>query len=151
MLCVTCVILALTQPTFADDCRIPADPDILGLGVRLGIYLQMASNIYIGIVHPEEAESSFPTTNIFMTGIFVALIHSAVNNGYTAGSMICVLWLVILDLPLLVPVLAMASSNSDLSGKRTQSPDVSRPKKTNRNVICYCYGDCIAMDCLQYL
>jgi len=115
LLCVIfIVILGLPQSALAssaDDCRVPADPDILGLGIRLGIYFQIASNIYVGIVHPKEATNSLPITNIFMCGIFIALVHSTLNNGYTAGSMICVLWLVVLDLPLLVPILATAAAS----------------------------------------
>ena len=100
-------VLAFATPSLAlnDNCGIQADSDILGLGVRLGIYFQLASNIYIGVVHPKEAEGSFPITNILMTGIFVSLVYSTVHNGFPSGAMICALWLVPLDLPLIVPIL----------------------------------------------
>jgi hypothetical protein len=109
------VILSLARSAFAsptDDCLIPADPDILGLGVRLGIYLRTASNIFLGLARPDEASGSLPTTNIFMTGIFVAVLHSMANDGYTAGSMICMLSLLVFDLLLLGPTLLIAVAHS---------------------------------------
>src|ERR1700685_4725057 len=40
-----------------------------------------------------------------MTGISVTLVYSIVHNGFPSGAMICVLGLVPLDLPLIVPIL----------------------------------------------
>ena len=50
-------LLLLAYPALGqseDNCRVPADPDILGLGVRLGLYFQIFSNLLIGVVRPEE-------------------------------------------------------------------------------------------------
>jgi hypothetical protein len=124
------VVLSLVRSAFAspvDNCVVPSDPDILGLGVRLGIYFQIASNIFIGLVHPKEAAGSLPITNIFMTGVFIALVHSIVNNGYTPGSMICELWLVVLDLPLLGPIFAMAAVTARSNLEARVKSELSRP------------------------
>ena len=90
--------------TNSTACTVPADADILGLGVRLGIYFQLASIIYIGIICPGEAAESIPVTNIFMSGVFVSFIYSTVVDSYPSGAMICALSLLVIDLPLMLPI-----------------------------------------------
>jgi hypothetical protein len=104
-----------TQPACAfnpDDCRVNADTDILGLGVRLGIYFQLISNVYIAFIHPEEAAGSLPTNNMFMTAIFVSLLYSIVQNNLPSGAIVCALWIVLLDLPIIIPTIITAAVTS---------------------------------------
>ena len=101
------ISVTFAQHAFAANstvCTVPADADILGLGVRLGIYFQLSSIIYIGIIRPGEAAESIPVTNIFMSGVFVSFIYSTVVDGYPSGAMICALSLLIIDLPLILPI-----------------------------------------------
>lgn len=54
-------------------CRIPADADILGLGVRLGHYFQLLSSGIIVVVRPAESLSSLSVSNMLFSGIFIAI------------------------------------------------------------------------------
>jgi hypothetical protein len=70
--------------------------------------------VYIGIARPSEAAESIPVTNIFMSGIFVSFIYSTVTNGFPSGGMICVLWLIVIDLPLQLPILISVAADGKL-------------------------------------
>src|ERR1700755_1643983 len=70
----------LVQFAVADDCRVPADPDVLGLGVRLGLYFQTASAVLISLVRPEEAKGSWLPTALFFSAFFIAVLYSVAHN-----------------------------------------------------------------------
>lgn len=53
-------------------CQVYGDTDIIGLGVRLGLYLQLLSNIVVVYKSKREGVASIMLTNIFMTAVFVA-------------------------------------------------------------------------------
>jgi hypothetical protein len=89
------------------DCRIPGDPDILGLGVRLGLYFQFFGNLLIGIIRPREGVSSLAVSNVLLAGMFVAVIYSFTVNNLPASSFLTTQWFLLLDAQLLVPVLIM--------------------------------------------
>ena len=89
----------------ADECSVDGDADILGIGVRLGIYFQLSANIIIAFVRPEEGVIAIPVTNVLMTGIFAALLHSMSQNSITPNELVCSLWVIVLDLPFVLPVL----------------------------------------------
>lgn len=55
-------------------CHVYGDPDIIGLGVRLGLYLQVISNLVIVYNSPKEGAASIVVTNIFMTAVLAAII-----------------------------------------------------------------------------
>jgi hypothetical protein len=107
------VLTALAQPVWASDpdCRVEADADILGLGVRLGFYFQLTSNVYIAFIHPKEAAGSLQVNNMFMTAIFVSLLYSTVQN-LPSGAIVCALWIVVLDLPIIIPTIITAAVSS---------------------------------------
>jgi hypothetical protein len=92
------------------DCAIDGDADILGIGVRLGVYFQLASSFVIAFVRPEEAIVAIPTTNMLMTGIFIALLHSMSQNTITSSELICALWMIVLDFPFVMPLLSVVGA-----------------------------------------
>jgi hypothetical protein len=75
-----------------------ADPDIIGLGVRLGLYLQLFSNILVVYKSPDEAVNSIVQTNMFMTAVFVAIMYSVAQGRATPGELIVFMWLTALEL-----------------------------------------------------
>jgi hypothetical protein len=108
------VLAAVVRPVWAspDDCRVEADADILGLGVRLGIYFQLTSNVCIAFIHPKEAAGSLQINNMFMTALFVSLLYSTVQNDLPSGAIVCALWFVVLDLPVIIPTIISAAVRS---------------------------------------
>jgi hypothetical protein len=78
----TLLLPAFASATNLTDCRIAADADVLGLGVRLGLYLQLLSNTLVGIPRPNEATESLIPTSFFLTGFVVAVIYSVVRGDY---------------------------------------------------------------------
>lgn len=89
------------------DCRIPGDPDILGLGTRLGLYFQFFSNVLIGIIRPHEGVSSLVVSNMLLAGMFIAVIYSLTVNNLPPSSFLTTQWFLLLDAQLLIPVLLM--------------------------------------------
>jgi len=91
-------LLALTLftiPVFAansTDCRVPADPDIQGLGVRLGLYFQLLSTVLLQLVRVEEALVNFLATALFFTSFFIAFIFSTARNDFAPGAVIACTW-----------------------------------------------------------
>lgn len=81
------------------DCLVPADPDIYGLGVRLGLYFQILSNILLAFTHPDEAAESLLPTQLFFVSFFSAVVYSAAVNDYPPGGQIACTWFPILLLP----------------------------------------------------
>ena len=89
---------AVSQPPAnATVCQEYADPDILGLGVRLGLYFQLFSNLLILFRSPDEALVSITVTNVFLTGIFVAVINSVAHGKATPGELIVIMSFSILE------------------------------------------------------
>ena len=79
-----------------DDCRVPADPDILGLGVRLGLYFQIATTLLIGANRPEEGVESILPTGLFVASFLLAVCYSIIRNKFPPGSIISCTWYPIL-------------------------------------------------------
>src|SRR5208282_3651518 len=75
-----------------DNCRVPADPDTLGLGVRLGLYFQLSSNFLLQLVRVEEGRDSFLPSFFFFTSFFIAVVFSAARNEFAPGALIACTW-----------------------------------------------------------
>jgi hypothetical protein len=103
----------------ADDCRVPADPDVLGLGVRLGLYFQTASTMFISLVRPEEAKDSWLPTALFFSAFFVALLYSVAHNLFPPGGIINCTWYPVLILIALYPY-DFGSYSDNSRGRRAQ-------------------------------
>jgi hypothetical protein len=86
------------------ECRIPADPDILGLGVRLGLYFQLAANGIIVALRPEDGVASLKVSNMLFTGLYVSIIHSTLKNDLPPGLVLAALSILPLDFILIIPI-----------------------------------------------
>jgi hypothetical protein len=89
------VPMFLVQCVSADatsDCRILADPDILGLGVRLGLYFQIFSSIVISISDPIESADSVLPAGLFVISFLFAVIYSTIRNDFPTGVQISCTW-----------------------------------------------------------
>lgn len=79
------------------DCRVYGDTDIIGLGVRLGLYFQLLSNIIVVYKNTREGIASIMLTNIFMTAVFVAIVFSVAHGSATPSELIVFMWYAILE------------------------------------------------------
>lgn len=86
-----------SNPNGNSTCEVYADPDIIGLGVRLGLYFQLFSNILVVYNSPKEATNSIVQTNIFMTAVFAAILYSVAQGRATPGELIVFMWLSVLE------------------------------------------------------
>lgn len=91
------VVLSMVGKVAAADCEVPADPDLLGIGVRLGFYFQFASNILLVFKRPDEAASSILVSSMLMSGYFIATIYSITHNDLAPGAIIPAIWFFVLD------------------------------------------------------
>jgi hypothetical protein len=87
------------------QCLIPADSDILGLGVRLGLYFQVFSSVFLAFVHPQEWIATLPVSNILFTGIFIAVVRDRVQNNVPPSVLLCMLDLFSFDIWMIFPIL----------------------------------------------
>jgi hypothetical protein len=78
------------------ECRVPGDPDILGLGVRLGLYFQLFSTFLLALPRYEEARDAFVPTIFFLTGFMTAVLYSVATQSPPPGSVIACTWYPIL-------------------------------------------------------
>jgi len=85
-------LVAIAAAQTSEDCRIPADPDISGLGVRLGLYFQLPSNIVLSVARPDEARDSLLPTELFFTGFLIAVVCSVAGGDYAPGAQISCTW-----------------------------------------------------------
>jgi len=79
------------------------DLDLLGIGVRLGIYFQLSSNILLLRAQPEEAASSVTVSSLFMSAYFISLLYSIANSNIPPGGIICSTGFLFLDIGALNP------------------------------------------------
>jgi hypothetical protein len=103
-------IIFSTFLTFAfavseDDCIIPGDSDILGQGVRLGMYFQLSSNLLLYAVRPSEAIGSIDVSNMLLTGFFISIVYSLSNGSFLPSSVVNVQYILSLDVFVLFPVI----------------------------------------------
>ena len=103
---------ALTQQAAGQNCVVPADPDLLGLGVRLGFYLQFTSNVLLLKRCPEEAVGSIVLSSMFMSGFFVALLYSITHNSLPPGAIIPTANFLFLDVSMAIPISFIADTSN---------------------------------------
>jgi hypothetical protein len=72
---------ALTSfsPESQTPCKIIGDPDIYGLGVRLGFYLQYFSVVIALFLNPKAAHNARTNLNVFAAALFIHEFQSANN------------------------------------------------------------------------
>jgi hypothetical protein len=91
-LCITFSLVYHVSAVTEIDCRVPADPDTLGLGVRLGLYFQISSVLLLQLVRVDEALDSFLATALFFISFLFAVIYSAAKDEFPPGSVIACTW-----------------------------------------------------------
>ncbi len=69
--------MTLTRPNL---CSIEGNPDLYGLGIRLGIYFQLTSTSLASRLLPEETLSTWDTNSIFLLAVFAAVSKSTVSG-----------------------------------------------------------------------
>ena len=67
----------LTRPNI---CPIEGNPDLYGLGIRLGIYFQLISTSLTSRLLPEEMLGTWDTNSIFLLAIFAAVSKSTISG-----------------------------------------------------------------------
>lgn len=88
----------------SSECLVPGDPDVIGLGFRLGFYFQLLSTLLLGIVRPEEAADAFIPNLFFIIGLICAAIYSSARLNYPPGSVIACTWYPVLAYVALLPL-----------------------------------------------
>lgn len=94
----------VTAESANDGCRIPADPDIQGLGVRLGLYFQLISTLLMALVRPSEAAVTYMPTALFLTSFLIAVLYSAIRNEFPPSAVISCTWYPVLVMATLIPL-----------------------------------------------
>jgi len=98
------VDLVSAQQT-TEDCIIPGDSDVLGLGVRIGFYLQLFSNLILGTIRPQDASKAFLQNVFFIICLVTAAIFSSAKHQFPPGSTIACTWYPVLGYVALIPFL----------------------------------------------
>jgi hypothetical protein len=93
------------QPQTTTECIIPGDPDVLGLGVRIGFYLQLLSNLVLGTIRPQDASKGFLQNVFFIICLVTAAIFSSAKHQFPAGSTIACTWYPVLAYVAIIPFL----------------------------------------------
>ena len=86
------LVAACVSADNSTDCRVPADPDTLGLGVRLGLYFQILSNVVLQLTRIDEAVDTFLPTAFFFTSFFIAIVSSTARREFARGALIASTW-----------------------------------------------------------
>jgi hypothetical protein len=86
------------------------DLDLLGIGVRLGIYFQLVSNILLLRAQPDAASSSITISSIFMSAYFISLLYSFANSNMPPGGIICSIGFLLMDIAALNPTSLLAQT-----------------------------------------
>jgi hypothetical protein len=88
-----------------NECLVPGDPDVLGLGVRLGFYFQLFSNLLLGTIRPNDAANAFLINVFFIIALVCAAIYSSAKGNFPPGSIIACTWYPALAYVALIPFL----------------------------------------------
>lgn len=118
--------LPSTPTDAANDsgCRIEADPDLLGLGVRIGVYAQCMANLITSLARPEEAETSVLLSQISLTGVFVGTVFSIARNHIPPSETMTAIWFGTIDFVLLYPLVVVSYF---ISTKPTEDGEEVKP------------------------
>ena len=69
--------MALTRQNL---CPIQGNPDLYGLGIRLGIYFQLTSTSLTSRLLPDETLGTWDTNSIFLLAVFAAVSKSTISG-----------------------------------------------------------------------
>ena len=120
--------LPSTPTDAANDpgCRIEADPDLLGLGVRIGVYAQCMANLITSLARPKEVPTSILFSQISLTGVFVGTVFSIARNHIPPSETMTAIWFGTIDFALLYPLAVVLYF---ISGKPTEDGEEEKPFK----------------------
>lgn len=65
----------------AAQCPHEGDPDFYGLGIRIGIYLQLITAVVAKYFHPEAIPENLTANTIFLLALFAALVIATLEPG----------------------------------------------------------------------
>ncbi|KAL8892761.1 MAG: hypothetical protein Q9215_000353 [Flavoplaca cf. flavocitrina] len=65
----------------AAQCPHEGDPDFYGLGIRIGIYLQLTTAVVAKCFHPEAIPENLTANTIFLLALFAALVIATLGPG----------------------------------------------------------------------
>ena len=69
----------------ASTCSHVGNTDLYGLGIRLGVYLQLFSTLIANHYLPDTAQAAWDANAVFLVAIFIATIKSSVGNSHIAA------------------------------------------------------------------
>ena len=73
---------SLTNTEFhGQRCDIEGNSDLYGLGIRLGVYLQLISTLLTNHLLPEALGEAWDANTIFLVAILIAILKSSAQNG----------------------------------------------------------------------
>jgi len=84
------------------------------------MYLQLTSNILLLNNRPEEAVSSIVVSNMFMSGFFVALLYSVLQNSLPPGAILPTLPFLLLDMSLAILIYMVSHLHTRTTAMRTR-------------------------------
>ena len=69
----------------ASTCPQVGNADLYGLGIRLGVYLQLFSTLIANRFLPDTAQAAWDANAVFLVAIFIATIKSSVGSSHIAA------------------------------------------------------------------
>ena len=80
-------------PEDQSACTLDGNPDFYGLGIRVGIYLQWVTSLFVNHFLQAAIEGSLETNTIFLLALFAALATSTVSQTVQAAEIVVLLHL----------------------------------------------------------
>lgn len=75
------------------SCTIEGDPDVYGIGIRIGLYLQWAAILVATIFNPSQTRIGRTTCNILILSIFINTFRTLSEHNLVALEWYIVIWL----------------------------------------------------------
>ncbi|KAL8678312.1 MAG: hypothetical protein Q9186_005332 [Xanthomendoza sp. 1 TL-2023] len=105
------------------QCPNEGNPDFYGLGIRVGIYLQLATAIFARYFHPEAIPENLTANAIFLLALYVAVATATLGPGLRSEEIVILLQLCF---GFLLSVLSILGGR-DASDETAKRPDILRP------------------------
>ncbi|KAI9751768.1 MAG: hypothetical protein M4579_005899 [Chaenotheca gracillima] len=88
---------ALANTKFSDEpgsCMIIGDPDVYGIGIRLGYYMQWAAVLFATWIAPAQTKTARTASNIITVAVYANTFRGATHGGLIAAEWYIVFWMV---------------------------------------------------------
>jgi hypothetical protein len=73
------------------QCTFPGNPDLYGLGIQVGVYLQWISGFLANCFRADSVQDMLSTNTIFLMALFIALAIITTNHTVTAPEVVILL------------------------------------------------------------